>query len=71
MGDKVNFAYLLYFDGPEGPLTDRIMKRAETSGRVEDNAFTLGKRFKRFNSEELKVIEKYKEMGLVKTIDAL
>ena len=71
MGNKVNFAYLLYFDGPEGPLTDRIMKRAESSGRVEDNAFTLGKRFKRFKTEEFKVIEKYKELGLVKTIDAM
>ena len=59
MADSVNFAYLLYFDGPEGPLTERIMKRAETSGRVEDNAFTLGKRFSRFKSEESKVIEKY------------
>ena len=45
MGDKVNFAYLLYFDGPEKPLTARIMNRAKTSGRVEDNEFTLKKRF--------------------------
>ena len=59
MGDKVNFAYLLYFDGPEKPLTARIMNRAKTSGRVEDNAFTLKKRFQRFKTEEYKVIEKY------------
>lgn len=56
MGDKVNFAYLLYFDGPESVLTTRIMKRAEISGRAEDNELTLSKRFARFRTEEWRVI---------------
>ena len=71
MGEYVNFAFILHFDGDEETLTQRIMERAKISGRVEDNPETLKKRFKHFEDEELPLIKRYAEMGKVKTIDVV
>ena len=45
MGDKVDLCAVLFFDADEKCMTERIMDRAKTSGRVDDNIETLKKRF--------------------------
>lgn len=45
MGDKVNLGAVLYFVADEKVMTDRILARAATSGRNDDNIETLRKRF--------------------------
>ena len=45
MGDSIELAGVLHFVVDEEALTERIMKRAESSGRADDNIETLKKRF--------------------------
>lgn len=51
MADKVDFVGVIFFDADEACMTDRIMERAATSGRVDDNLETLRKRFAQFKAE--------------------
>ena len=44
MGSKTLLEAVLWFDCDSEKLKDRIMKRAETSGRNDDNLETLAKR---------------------------
>jgi adenylate kinase len=37
---------VLFFDCPEEEMEKRLLKRGETSGRADDNADTIRKRFK-------------------------
>lgn len=69
MGEKINFAYLIYFEGDEEACFERIMERAKTQGRAEDNIENVKKRFWHFESEELPIIEKYGDK--VKKINAM
>jgi len=46
------------------------MKRAETSGRDDDNAETIKKRIQQFFDQSLPVVEYYKRFGKVRKIDA-
>ncbi|OMJ21443.1 Uridylate kinase [Smittium culicis] len=62
---------VLYFECPEKILFDRIMKRSETSGRTDDNAESLKKRFAVFQNESYPVIEDYMKKNSVKTITCL
>ncbi len=46
------------------------MKRGETSGRSDDNAVAIKKRFKTYTEQTLPVIEKYKSHQLLVAINA-
>ncbi|PVU90112.1 hypothetical protein BB559_002448 [Furculomyces boomerangus] len=62
---------VLYFECPEQVLFERILKRSETSGRADDNAESLKKRFGVFTNESYPVIEDYANKGKVKTISCI
>ena len=49
-------------------MEERLLKRAETSGRVDDNAETIKKRLSTFVEKTLPVIEKYEQVGKVKRV---
>lgn len=49
-------AAVLWLDADEEEMTARILKRAETSGRNDDNIETLRKRFAQFKNEQLPII---------------
>ena len=51
-------------------MLERCMKRAETSGRSDDNAETIKKRVQNYFDQSYPVIEYYKKFGKVRTIDA-
>ena len=59
MKDSVDLAAVIFFDADEANMTDRILKRAATSGRNDDNIETIKKRFANFNDEQKPVINKF------------
>ena len=51
-------------------MLQRCMKRAETSGRADDNAETIKTRVQNYFDQSLPVVDYYKQFGKVKHIDA-
>jgi UMP-CMP kinase len=49
---------------------ERVQVRALTSGRTDDNAETMIKRFAAYNEQSKPVVELYERFGKVKTIYA-
>ncbi|XP_018334726.2 adenylate kinase isoenzyme 1-like [Agrilus planipennis] len=50
---------ILFFDASEDTLTKRLLHRAETSGRADDNEETIKARLKTFNENNNEVISQY------------
>ena len=61
---------VLFFDCPMRVLQKRLLKRAKTSGRADDNMETIKKRFDTFTNESLPVIKRYEASGKVAKISA-
>ncbi|KAJ3083904.1 UMP-CMP kinase [Rhizoclosmatium globosum] len=51
--------FVLYYECPEEEMLKRLMKRGETSGRVDDNIESIRKRFVVFRDTSYPVIEMY------------
>ncbi|PAV88490.1 hypothetical protein WR25_23118 [Diploscapter pachys] len=60
----------LYFEVAEETLVKRCLKRAETSGRVDDNAETIKKRLKTFMQSTTPVVDHYAKKGKLVKINA-
>lgn len=50
---------VLFFDASEDTLVKRLMGRALTSGRVDDNEETIKKRLNTFNTHNDQVVQQY------------
>lgn len=61
---------ILNLEVDENLLVSRLLERAKTSGRADDNKETIVKRIKTFHDETEPVIEYYKKFGKIKTIDS-
>jgi len=61
---------VLFFDVPQEIMLERCMKRAETSGRSDDNAETIKTRVQNYFDQSLPVVDFYKCFGKVSHIDA-
>jgi adenylate kinase len=61
---------ILFFDAPDEVLTERLLKRGESSGRTDDNAEAIAKRLVTYHTQSQPVISAYTTRGLVKRIDA-
>jgi len=70
MTGKADVEGVLFFDCPEEVCVQRILERAKTSNRVDDNEESIRKRFKTYYNETMPVITYYKKLNLVETIDA-
>ncbi|KAJ1568099.1 bifunctional uridylate/adenylate kinase [Nowakowskiella sp. JEL0078] len=57
--------YVLYFECPEEEMLKRLLKRGETSGRVDDNIESIRKRFVTFKETSMPVIDYYAKQGIV------
>ena len=62
-------SFVLFFDCSEDEMLARLMKRAETSGRVDDNEDSIRKRFKTFRDTSYPVIEYYDNLGKVRKVN--
>ena len=61
---------LIYFDVPDEIMTERLIKRGETSGRIDDNEETIKKRLVTFHEETTPILGYYGKQGKLVTIDA-
>ncbi|OAD66308.1 hypothetical protein PHYBLDRAFT_25385, partial [Phycomyces blakesleeanus NRRL 1555(-)] len=59
---------VLYFECPEEVMLKRLMKRGESSGRVDDNIESIQKRFRVFKDTSFPVIEAFEKQNKVQTV---
>lgn len=60
----------LYFEVADDTMVKRLLKRGETSGRVDDNEETIKKRLATFHQHTQPVIDHYKGQGKACEINA-
>lgn len=60
--------YVLYFDCSNEVMVERLLGRAKTSGRVDDNEETIKKRLNTFENQTLPVLDEFKDR--VKKVNA-
>ena len=68
--DSVDVPCLLYFSCSEATMEKRILKRGETSGRSDDNAESIKKRFNTFRTETAPIIEHFQKENKVEEVSA-
>jgi UMP-CMP kinase len=61
---------VLFFDCPEEEMQRRLLERGKTSGRADDNAESIKKRFKVFEQTSMPVVDYYNKLGKVLNIRA-
>ncbi|XP_025026442.1 adenylate kinase isoenzyme 1 isoform X2 [Python bivittatus] len=61
---------LLYVDAEKDTMVKRLLKRGETSGRVDDNEETIKKRLETYYKATEPVIAYYEKKGIVSKINA-
>ena len=52
---------ILYFDVSDATMTQRLLNRGKSSGRVDDNEETIKKRLNTFHQHSKPVVEAYKD----------
>jgi UMP-CMP kinase len=57
--------FVLFYDCPEEEMQKRLLKRGETSGRSDDNAESIKKRFKTFVETSMPVVDYFEQEGRV------
>eukprot|EP00049_Salpingoeca_infusionum_P005180 m.89102 g.89102 ORF g.89102 m.89102 type:complete len:246 (-) comp12880_c0_seq1:211-948(-) len=62
--------FALYFEVSPETMTERCLKRGQTSGRADDNAESLKQRVETYFAKSKPVVEHYSSAGLLKTVDA-
>lgn len=62
--------FTLFFDCPEDLLQERLLNRGKTSGRSDDNAESIKKRFKTFVDTSMPVVEYFEKEGKVVKVEA-
>jgi adenylate kinase len=61
---------LIYFDVPDEVMTERLINRGKTSGRIDDNQETIAKRLVTFHEETTPILGYYGKQGKLVTIEA-
>lgn len=61
---------VLFFDCPEEAMEARLLERGKTSGRADDNAESIRKRFRTFVETSMPVVDYYERAGRVARVDA-
>jgi len=62
--------FVLFYDCPEEEMERRLLERGKTSGRADDNADSIRKRFRTFVETSMPVVDHYEKEGRVIKIDA-
>lgn len=68
-GDDGDLPKMIYFECPLEVLTQRILGRAQYSGRSDDNVEAMKLRFETFKAETLPIVEHFKSQGKCIEID--
>ncbi|KAI5780510.1 uridylate kinase [Geopyxis carbonaria] len=64
-------SFTLFFDCPEEVMLKRLLKRGETSGRIDDNIESIKKRFRTFVETSKPVVDYYRKSGKVIDVPAV
>ena len=59
---------ILYFEVSDATMTERLLNRGKTSGRVDDNEETIKKRLNTFHQHSKPVIEAYNTKAAIVSI---
>ncbi len=62
---------VLFFDCPEALMEQRLLERGKTSGRADDNAESIRKRFRVFVETSMPVVGYYEEQSKVVKVQAV
>ncbi|KAL8931738.1 MAG: hypothetical protein Q9211_006764 [Gyalolechia sp. 1 TL-2023] len=62
--------FTLFFDCPEHVMQERLINRGKTSGRSDDNAESIKKRFRTFVETSMPVVDYFETQGKVVTVEA-
>lgn len=62
--------FTLFFDCPESVMQERLLNRGKTSGRADDNAESIEKRFKTFVETSMPVVDYFEKLGKVVRVPA-
>ncbi len=62
--------FVLHLECLEHTMTERLLERAKTSGRDDDNLETIRSRFKTHRESTQPIIDYYKEKDMVKEVEA-
>ncbi|KAG4028464.1 hypothetical protein MFRU_021g00540 [Monilinia fructicola] len=62
--------YVLFYDCPEEEMQRRLLERGKTSGRTDDNAESIKKRFKVFVETSMPVVDYFEKQGRVIRVQA-
>ncbi|KAL8331545.1 hypothetical protein RB593_002122 [Gaeumannomyces tritici] len=62
--------FVLFYDCPEAEMERRLLDRGKTSGRSDDNAESIRKRFRTFVETSMPVVDHYEREGRVVKIPA-
>jgi UMP-CMP kinase len=57
--------FVLFFDCPEEEMQKRLLERGKTSGRADDNAESIRKRFKTFEETSMPVVDYFRSKNKV------
>ncbi|KAK4105548.1 UMP-CMP kinase [Parathielavia hyrcaniae] len=61
---------VLFYDCPEAVMEQRLLERGKTSGRADDNAESIRKRFRTFIETSMPVVDHYETENRVVKVDA-
>lgn len=70
MSDFAVVEFCLVLDCPESVMESRLLKRGETSGRIDDNAASIKKRFLTYIDSTKPVIATFEQQGKVRVVSA-
>eukprot|EP00397_Hematodinium_sp_SG-2012_P032230 GEMP01034300.1.p1 GENE.GEMP01034300.1~~GEMP01034300.1.p1 ORF type:complete len:202 (+),score=49.08 GEMP01034300.1:163-768(+) len=69
IGNSMDVRGVLFFDLSEEDMERRLLSRAESSGRSDDNIEIIRKRFITNVEATMPIVQMYKEKGVVVTVD--
>jgi adenylate kinase len=61
---------VLYVEASDETMKERLLKRGETSGRVDDNEESIKNRLETFHKQTKPVIDHYDKQGKLRRINA-
>lgn len=70
IGDAFEVSFLLFFECSSAVLENRILERAKTSGRADDNLESFKKRIKTFEEETKPILDIFESKGQVIRINS-
>jgi UMP-CMP kinase len=62
--------FLLFLDCPQEIMLERLLERGKTSGRNDDNAESIKKRFKTYEESTRPIIEYFRGVGKIRQVNS-